>query len=254
MYIDGRRLSAYVEQIAASPKVREKAQELAVELSVTGPKASMKQPEILRDPTVHEKVTIFRRWLERSPQMRRGRPRDESPTTPFVIERCAATRVSVPEKAGDSELPAFSFWVSDPKDPDSGHGLLLLLEDFSAPDVAPTSFRGYSTYTILQSLVFFTRGKIESSVLGVPFESRPHPNPYARFAEKPPSLGEFHNVKEHVTPFLGDMASFVRHWRCLVSPPRQIDAIYRIREYGREAGTTWQRVSVFGYPIVITAT
>src|SRR4028119_1117965 len=106
LYIDARRLTAYVEQISASPKVREKGQELAVELSVTGPKASMKQPEIVRDPTVHEKVRVFREWLERSRQARRGRPRDESPSTPFVIERCTAARVLVPSKAGESNLPA----------------------------------------------------------------------------------------------------------------------------------------------------
>lgn len=253
LFVDERRVAAYAGQITSSPHVTEKGQEVGLELGITGPKVSLKQPYTTRRRTIHEDVTLVSEFLTESSQMRRGRPHDESPSSKFVLERCVATRVSVPVAATTQKIPAFNFWVSDPRSTESKLGTLVLLEDFAGDDAPPQSFLQLSTYTVLQSLVYFTRGLIERTALNEAFRYTPHPNPYANFDDKAPSLGEFHNVRAHIFEFLTNMEAFVRYWGCLVSTPRNVEVLYRVREYGREAGTTWHTLSVFGYPIWIIA-
>jgi len=130
--------------------------------------------------------------------------------------------------------------------------MLCLLEDYRGEDERPVSFRNASAYTLLQSLIYYTRSRQTRTLLDDHIPDDPHTNPYARFDDRPASLSEYHNVQSHAYEFATDPVSLLQNWGCLVSPSRRIEVLYRIREWGRESAHGWRRVTVFGYPIWIT--
>ena len=130
-------------------------------------------------------------------------------------------------------------------------GTLCLLEDFRRADEPPTNFRSASTYTVLQSLVYFAREQLRSTVMSLHIPDEPHPNPYAKFDSKLPSLAEYHNVKDYAWQFVTNPVQLLREWGCAISPPRDVEVLYRIREFGRDSSHHWERVTIFGYPIWI---
>lgn len=50
--------------------------------------------------------------------------------------------------------------------------------------------------------------------------------------------------------FMADPQATAAQWGCIVSAPRFIKTLYRIREYGGQEGESFGR---FGYPLWITA-
>ena len=115
------------------------------------------------------------------------------------------------------------------------------------------SFRQASTYTLLQSLIHHTRSHHVETLLDDHVSNDPHPNPYARFDGKPDSLAQYHNVQKYTHDFSRDPVALLHGWGCLVRVARQIEVVYRIQEFGRDSADSWERVSVFGYPIWIIA-
>jgi hypothetical protein len=132
--------------------------------------------------------------------------------------------------------------------------MLCLLEDYRGDDERPVSFRQASTYTLLQSLIYYTRSQKLRTLLDEHVPNDPHPNSYARFDGKPASLAEYHNVRDHAYDFATSPVQLLSSWGCLQGSPRRVEVMYRIREFGRESAHSWERVTVFGYPIWITAT
>ena len=62
-----------------------------------------------------------------------------------------------------------------------------------------------------------------------------------------------HNVQKYAHDFSRDPVALLHGWGCLVRVARQIEVVYRIQEFGRDSADSWERVSVFGYPIWIIA-
>lgn len=253
LYIDRRRVADLATQITGTPAVATTKGEFGGELSLT-PKISSKLSEEFRRRTVPEQVQEVERFLEKKNQLQHGRPKsDLAIKPPWVTEIARGRRISVPAKPPDGgDTPAFSFWLCPPAS--SGDtGMLCLLEDFGLEDAAPTSFREASTYTLLQSLVYFTRSRLRNSILHGVIPDAPHPNPYASFAGKPASLAEFHNIKEFCYEFVADPFPLLDGWGCKVSSERAIRTVYRIREIGGDAAHSWRKVTVFGYPLWIVS-
>jgi hypothetical protein len=253
LFVDQKRLDTYASQISPAGTIVEKTKEWNAGLSLTGPSVGAKQTERVRALTAHEKTQLIQSHLVKNSSLREQRPVSEGEGPVFVLEKCSASKVVVPRKAAE-ELGAlgFVFWISPGPQYDKPPGMLCLLEDFDLDDAPAISFRGASTYTVLQSLVFYTRKKMAGTVLGSHIPRKPNPNPFASFEGKPDSLAEFHNVQEFCWDFVADFTSLLTRWGCLVSPPRKIETLYRIREYGRDATNSWQVTTVFGYPIWIT--
>jgi hypothetical protein len=253
LFVDQKRLDTYASQIKPGAVV-EKSKEWNAGLGLTGPNVSAKQTERVRALTTHEKTELIRTHLTSNSSLRLQRPDSDEEGPVFVIENTSATKAIVPRKAADElGIPGFVFWLSPGPQHDKPPGMLCLLEDLDLDDGPAISFRGASTYTLLQSLVFYTRKKMAETVLGSHVSNEPHPNPYATFDGKPDSLSEYHNVQEFCWDFITDFPPLLTRWGCLVSPPRQIETLYRIREYGRDSTSSWVVTTVFGYPIWITA-
>jgi hypothetical protein len=248
LYYDRRRLAEYAEQATGTPFESTRVNKLGGELSVT-PKLTAEVTEERRERTTREQMDVVERHLRKTGELQETRPITDTDFSPFVLERCHGRRVSVPTQGPEEGgTPAFAFWLCPP---DVGQGMLCLLEEFGPKDEAPTSFHGASTYTLLQSLVHFTRSKLRATILSEVIPDERHPNPYASFEGKPPSLSEYHNVQPFCYEFVTDPFPMLERWGCRVSSDRRIRTLYRIREIGRESAHSFQRATVFAYPIWI---
>jgi len=254
LFVDEKRLDVYASQVNPSGGIVEKAKELSAGLDLRGPSVNAKQNERVRALTRQEKAALIQDHLVKASSLRHQRPDSDSQGSVFVLEKCSAAKVIVPRTTAEElGTPGFVFWLSQSHQHDKPPGMLCLLEDFDLDDGPAISFRGASTYTVLQSLVYYTRKKMTETVLGTYVPNDPHPNPYTSFEGKPSSLAEYHNVQPFCWDFVTDSRKLLTQWGCLVSQPRKIETLYRVREYGRDSTNSWQVTTVFGYPIWITA-
>lgn len=185
-----------------------------------------------------------------------SRPTDAHDGKEFILERCRAVRVVVPQNATKvRDSRALSFWFSRGEG-DLGH--LCLLEGSGGDVSNPYNFGRSSTYTLLQSLVHFARQQGLSALLDGVIPNDPNPNPYLKVDEThPPSLvGQYHNVNhQHIAyDFYRDPLALLESWKCELSPAREIETLYRLREYGADAATSWKVVTVFGYALSVEDT
>jgi hypothetical protein len=254
LFVDEKRLDVYASQVNPSRSVVEKTKEWSAGLSLTGPSVGAKQNERVLALTTHEKTALIQDHLVQNYSLLHQRPESDGEGPVFVLEKCSATKVVVPRKAAEElGTPGFVFWLSPGPQHDKPPGMLCLLEDFDLDDGPAITFRGASTYTVLQSLVFYTRKKMAETVFSTHIPNNSHPNPYTSFEGMPDSLEEYHNVEPFCWDFVTNFPTLLTSWGCLISPPRKIETLYRIREYGRDATNSWQVTTVFGYPIWITA-
>lgn len=254
LYLDRDRFERYSAQATPSLSKVEKTRELGAEFGITGPKASFGQKERVRSLTDFERMDEVLAALKKDSEIRAARPETEDDGPAFVHERCEATRVLVPYAAskGDFKNPEFALWLA-PAPAESRSAMLCLLEDYRGDDERPVSFRQASTYTLLQSLAHYTRSHQLRTLFDDHVPNDPHPNPYARFDGKPDSLAQYHNVEKFAYDFATNPVALLQSWDCLPGTARTIDVLYRIREFGRDSAHSWQRVTVFGYPIWIVA-
>ena len=131
--------------------------------------------------------------------------------------------------------------------------MLCLLEDFQYADGTPVSHAMASNYTVLQSLVYYTRSRIRTSILRGKIPDEFHPRDGAKPDEHHPvsQIEELHNVKPFMGMFIRDTNALLRDWGCLLSSERDIDVCYRIREWGDDGAYGERNVTVFAYPIWI---
>ncbi len=251
LYIDQMRLDDYAEQVNPSLATIDKAKKFGFELSLTGPKALVGQEERARPWSRGEKMTAVLARLREEGKVRDARPSDESDGPSFVYESRLATKVIVPYAAapGDFKNPEFNLWFSGGEGATAAR--LCMVEDYRDPDDRPVSFRGASTYTLLQSLVHYTRSRPQASLLDSYIPNEPHPNAHASFDGKPDSLQEFHNVKMFCDEFAKRPTPLLQTWGCLIRTPCRIKTLYRIKEWGLEAANSFRSASVFAYPIWI---
>ena len=196
LYVDSGRLESYTEQLLPSPVTFDEVKHLKAELAITGPSAAFEQQVHARGRTTWEQFQVVLQRLKDAGALATNRSTVERDPPVFVREQCDALRVGVPSqklRAGDT--PVFAFWLSPQPAVACTASALCLLEDFRSTDSPPQSFYGFSTYTLLQSLIYFTRREISSTILAR-YISEPVPDEYALFKEKPASLVEYHHVRE----------------------------------------------------------
>jgi len=249
IYQDEKLLDDVLDDLRQAQSAKERETKIGLELALTGPKVSLEESTKRRPLTAPERLDLLQRVLETRQLLALERPASRSDSRPFVTEICDAYRIYVPRGADAGfESPAFVIWLSESK---AQAGLLCLLENAGDSRSEPTNYAPMSTFSVLQCLLHFTRGR--PNVLATAVPSRPHPNPHAQVDEGHPAslVAEFHNVKEHVYDFCRRPLELLRQWGCLVTAPQAIQVLYKIREYGPEAGLNWQTVTTFGYPVWI---
>ena len=158
-----------------------------VKLALTGPSAGLEETNKTQPKTAHEKFADLKTLLQEARCIGTTRPTDKGGAEEFVLEDCRAVRGVVPENAnvGKNSKP-LSFWMS-PGDSAKGH--LCLLEGNGGDADNPYNYGRSSTYTLLQSLVHFTRKQSRAALFDGTIPDEPNPNPYAKVDEThPPSL------------------------------------------------------------------
>ena len=132
---------------------------------------------------------------------------------------------------------------------------LVLVQDFNFLDEKPTSFKNASTFSVLTSLIYNTRKYIDETFLGDMMPKLPKNNPHIVFGtdSHPTSLYEHQNVRDHIGEFANIPVELLQSWNCKVVSERRIKVVYKVREWSREEANSWQKTSVFGYPIWIFA-
>ncbi|TDN62162.1 hypothetical protein [Paraburkholderia sp. BL10I2N1] len=254
LFRDVRRLNEYASQINPALTVTEKTKEWTVGLSLAGPKAEGKQTEKVRPMTDHEKAILTLEFLRSNSAIHEGRPvpplknglpcLDNSfAQKAFVYERCRAFRVSVPQKAVEGAV-AFAFWVSQGFEHDKACDMICLLEDVAAEDKPVWSGGTPSAYTLLQALLHYAGPREEKSAIAV--DSNPWPRDSSSSFPLPSYLT--------ASWFSEQPEMIVEEWGCIVSQPRNIEVVYRIREtriFPHEAPR--KGYEIFGYPLWIAA-
>lgn len=260
LYVDDRRLNAYVEQISP-PITYDKVPVWRTEVGIIGPKAGATQERRARTLTRHEKVEALLNHLIASKVLHSSRPRlsdrhrlserHDEPLSEFVLETFMAVRIEIPanvqpEPAGKS----LALWVSHPAETkntdESASGILCLLEDFHYSDKTP--FNGYdnSAFSLLWSLAWSLRNEISDLVIGKEF-----PRVSGGDDSWENRIDVWHGSKHHMEDFIANPIASLESWGCIAGPLRSVRSLYRIREYGPEQGDLRKSVSIFGYPIVI---
>ena len=205
--------------------------------------------------TRYERLANLKKLIGEHGELGTKRPSDRDGVHEFVLEQCRAVRVVIAENAvtGKQSLP-LSFWLSPGEET---QGPLCLFEGSGGDSENPYNYGRVSTYTLLQSLVYFARMQRRSSLIDRFVPDDPNPYPYSKIDEThPPSLHEqYHNVVQGglANDFVKDPLPLLRSWGCDVSTERQIETLYRIREYGPDSGFSGKKITVFGYALSIEA-
>jgi hypothetical protein len=103
---------------------------------------------------------------------------------------------------------------------------------------------------MLQSLIYYTRDRLEETYLGRAILNDPYLSQLAGFDNKPSSMSKYHNVNDLCYEFIADPERLLRLWNCRVSAPRPVETLYRIRENGPDY-KQGRQISIFGYPLWI---
>lgn len=220
-------------------------------LSITGIKVTLEETDKARPLSVIERLALVQELIAVAGRLGSERPTTRADASEFVAERCRAVRVVVPENAASGKRsPALSFWLSLP---DATRGLLCLFEGTGGDAENPYNYARASTYTVLQSLVHFARRQQRLGILQGIIPNDEHPNPNARVDDThPPSLvTQFHNVEPFAYDFVSDPLRVLETWGCDISTGLDVHLLYRVREYGPDATSNWQNVTVFGYALGI---
>lgn len=249
-YVDVTRVDRYLDQLSA--RKRGLLKWPSIEAKITWPIEIKGSTALEKNNSTFKKIDKLRKALEESDQLAFIRPDGDHIERPFVSETCTAYRVSIPSSA-DLSKPALSFWLSTVKVNKSKNIYLVLLEDFRASDKDPTSFFHTSSYSLLVSLVAHARNQVTSSLAGFDIPDAPYPNPYAKFGTDthPETLSQWANAKGSLYDFIANPSTLFARWKCSISQERRIEAVYRVREWGPEAATSNEHVSIFGYPLWI---
>ncbi|MGE0280186.1 MAG: hypothetical protein AB7P20_06180 [Rhizobiaceae bacterium] len=255
LFADTRRIDRYFTQIGG----RTGRLKLSGSINLSWkPSLKLRATQKETKPTPYDKIDGVKKYLEKRSLLRFGRPKDTDTDTDvdFVEEICTATKIEIPPRPhAEKSARKIVLWACRPGDAADQSGVLILVQDFNYPDERATSFQGTSTFSVLSALVFNTRKEIDQSILNMQLRHEPHPNPYAKFGTEshPWSLSEYHSVREHIYEFATNPAELLRSWNCAVYPERRISVVYKVREWGRDSAHSWQKTTVFGYPLWIFA-
>lgn len=261
LHVDRKRLNSYLEQIS-STSVYDKAPSLGVGLSVAGPSVSAQQPRVRRDKTDHEKVCELIAYLERHGHLGHRRPalvrtdHEDLALPDFVLEQCDAVRLLIPAVASERD-GGVVVWVSE-WPIERGErvlrpaGLLCIIQDSTSDDSRYRAGFEYSSYTWLQALLHQLHQQPSQTQLA------------ARYPLSP--TGDYRFDLMAAQDYLRSEMEMLRTkplaWLtakgCILSLPRRITALYRIRNLGSDEIDTKNRfedftLSTFAYGIAVWA-
>ena len=207
-------------------------------LGLTGPKAEVTQQQRARAPTKYEKVRRLEDYLIDEELLVTGWTFEnlmEAKKNCFARETILANRIIMPRKQG-FDVPGLAMWLSMP-DTQSPRGFLCLLEDYRKDDDVPTPYLRTSSYTVLNALMSIAAESLDSLLIG----------DYVDTSVNISLAGQI-----GIGAFVKDPIRTLETYGCLVAPPRQVQALYRVREYGDEY-PKHSKISVFGYPVYVSA-
>lgn len=192
LYVDEGRLDMYVSQIENGLATYDKVPVYSASLALTGPKAGAQQQRIKRDRTFQEKLDLLEKHLRKHEQI---------DVLDAVFEKVCfdGTKITIPKSVipNPDGLPQLTFWVGD-----VDLNGMFLLEQHGAYDGE------YTPVTVFSGLSFvLCELKISSSI------------------ELPESDKERWNAE--VAP-----ADFFKSIGAIVSPPRKIETLCRLRRTG----------------------
>jgi hypothetical protein len=261
LYVDRKRLDSYLEQIS-STSTYDRVPSLGVGVSPAGPSVSAQEPRVRRDKSDHEKVCELIAYLERHGHLRHRRPvliqadHEDLALPDFVLEQCDAVRILIPAAASDGD-PGVVVWVSEwPIERDDRvlrpAGLLCIIQDSTFDDSRHRAGFEHSSYTWLQALLHQLHQQ--------PLETK-------LAAQYPSSLtGDYRFdlmvAQDHLRSEIGMLRTNPLAWLtakgCVLSLPRRITALYRIRNLGGDEIDTKNRfedftISTFAYGIAVWA-
>lgn len=253
IFLDRTKLDSYCEQAFGKlteidPEVR-----TSFELGLTGLKVKLEETNKTRPLTDFEKIDLIVKFLQSEESIVTARPKNRHENVDWVLETTDAYRVVVPASPNpERETPSLAFWLSPGNDE---VGILCAVEGASGDEARSYDYSRASTYSVLQSLVYFSRQQQRAGVLNLKFPSDPHPNPYVKVDDDhPPSLvHEHHNVVDFASEFVKAPVELLTKWRCICSEIRNVTIVYRVREYGPDTGYDWSKVSTFGYALCVYA-
>ena len=260
LYVDQKRLDSYLGQIS-STSTYDKVPSLGLGISLVGPSVSAQQPPVRRDKSDHEKVCELIAYLERHGYLGHRRPvlvkaSHEDLTQPdFVLEQCDAVRVLIPAVASDRD--GVVVWVSEwPIEREERvlrpAGLLCIIQDCTPDDSRHRVGFEHSGYTWLQALLYQLRQQPSETQLAAQY-SLPATGDY-RF--------DLMVAQDYLRGEMGALRTKPFAWLtakgCVLSLPRRITALYRIRNLGGDEIDTKNRfedftVSTFAYAIAVWA-
>lgn len=232
LYIDGTRLTSYLEQIQA-PVTYDKVPLWKVGLSLIGPNVEGAQSRVARPLTQEERLQSVISHLENKRALLKSRPGPGcNKKLKFCLETFQATRYAFfGTKVLEQSVPSFHLWVATDEIITNGVEVrLFLIEDFRRSDeerVATLS--GYSALRLmadelpaLSSLVPASDTQQEERILG-------------------------HQMLDDTDGFLQSLGGHK-------TGSRSITCLYRIRATCIDApkpGNSARRRFVLGYPIAI---
>lgn len=227
----------------------------SLELSLTGFKAKLEnapEKERLND---YELIDALRKLLEVNGLIGNERPERSELPHEFIEEDMSALRVVVPsvKQPNKRDLEPLTFWLGLG---DREKGVACIMEGSGADEENPYSTNKCSNYSVLQSLVHFAREQRRAGVLDDHIDNAANKSPHATINETHPRslIEQFHNVHEFAWDFLKSPGEFLEAWDCKTSSPRNVRALYRVREYGPDRGYDYKRSTMFGYALAIYET
>ena len=236
LFIDGRRIAAFVDQLGGLPAQRKK-QTRKLSGSLKGPSAEITVEEIADSGSDFDRISFLLQQLGKNGLMQTSRPVSMTqwggPPVSFVLEEFEATPVTIRAGALAEELGAATIrvWVSDPGEAPGSPGkfegsFLFLVEALHAADGSLSIHSGCSALRLLAN-----------SIEGLPPLDRSGPDPFGRDSDEHP------------------IAKLAR-LDAVVGDPRRLQSLYTIRymtnEQCYQSASGERRVhDILAYPLFI---
>jgi len=251
IFLDLNRIDSYAEQIGSS-FAYDKVPQWGSELSITGPKVQTLQGRHKRALHTHEKIENIIKYLDKHkllynkrPTLKRGSIYNDFDRKDklFVLESFLASKVTIPHKTNGMHFSDINMWFSleigDEKN------MLCLLEDYRKTDAElRIGNRFLSAYTLLTSIINAINDDLAHTIIGDYIPSRKMTSNWMEELHD-----DWQRSRKYVYEFIQDPIALFKHMGCIVSQPRKIISLYRIRDIGRDS--EGMCTSVFGYPIFI---
>jgi len=175
----------------------------------------------------------------------------------FIRDTLYSTKVKIPRlDSRSNESETISLWLSAANSIPSKtrdfwpnrYGMICLLEDYRGKDEQLYNGSCESAYSILESILFALGQVLDETVLGEHFSPQ-SPNSSQEIKSRLDAW--WRTPGKYMAKFVKNPSRMLRKMGCVVSRPRRIDSLFRVRDFGPEIGDNRGTMSIFGYPIFI---